>query len=40
VPNATTRKAMAEAEGIIKNRRARFATPEELFHDLEKAAKQ
>ena len=40
VPNATTRKAMAEAEGIIKNRRARFATPEELFHDLEKAGKQ
>ena len=40
VPNATTRKAMAEAEGIIKNRRARFATPEELFHDLEKTAKQ
>ena len=39
-PNATTRKAMAEVEGIIKNRRARFSTPDELFHDLEKAAKQ
>jgi len=40
VPNATTRKAMAEAEGIIKDRHARFNSPEELFHDLEKAAKQ
>ncbi len=40
VPNAKTRKAMVEAEGIIKNRRARFNSPEELFHDLEKAAKQ
>jgi len=39
VPNATTRKAMAEAESIIKDRPARFSTPEELFHDLEKAAK-
>ncbi|MGA2080466.1 MAG: type II toxin-antitoxin system RelB/DinJ family antitoxin [Holophaga sp.] len=40
VPNATTRKAMAEAEGIIKGRRARFKTPKELFDDLEKTAKQ
>jgi len=40
VPNATTRKAMVEAESIIKNRRARFSSPDELFHDLEKAAKQ
>ena len=40
VPNATTRKAMVEAESIIKNRRARFNTPEELFHDLENTAKQ
>jgi DNA-damage-inducible protein J len=39
VPNATTRKAMAEAEDIIKNRRARFSTPEELFRDLEKTSK-
>lgn len=39
VPNATTRKAMTEAEGIIKGRPARFNSPEELFHDLEKAAK-
>jgi hypothetical protein len=30
---------MAEAEGIIKDRRARFNSPEELFNDLEKAAK-
>ena len=40
VPNATTRKAMVDAESIIKNRRARFSSPDELFHDLEKAAKQ
>lgn len=40
VPNATTRKAMAEAESITKGRRARFNTPKDLFNDLEKAAKQ
>jgi DNA-damage-inducible protein J len=40
VPNTTTRKAMVEAEGIIKNRHTRFNTSDELFHDLEKAAKQ
>lgn len=40
VPNAATRKAMAEADGIIKGRHARFKTPKELFNDLEKVAKQ
>ena len=35
VPNAQTRAAMAEADEIISARRARFATAEELFDDLE-----
>ena len=35
VPNAETRAAMAEAEDMAGNRRARFATIEELFADLE-----
>jgi DNA-damage-inducible protein J len=39
VPNATTRKAMAEVESMIQGRHARFSTPEELFNNLEKAAK-
>lgn len=39
VPNATTRKAMAEVENLIQGRHARFSTPEELFNDLEKAGK-
>lgn len=39
VPNATTRKAMAEADGMLKDRQVRFSTSEELFRDLEKAAK-
>jgi len=36
VPNAETRSAMAEAEAIAETRRARFATADELFADLEK----
>lgn len=36
-PNAETRSAMAEAEEIARTRRARFATADELFADLEKA---
>ena len=40
VPNATTRAAMDEAHEIIKARRARFATAEELFDDLEKNSRQ
>ena len=36
VPNAETRKAMAEARAIMAKRKARFATPEALFDDLEK----
>lgn len=37
VPNAKTRAAMSEADEIAKERAARFATPAELFTDLEKA---
>ncbi len=40
VPNAETRAAMAEADEMIRTRRARFATAEALFDDLEKAGKQ
>lgn len=36
VPNARTRAAMAEAEEIARRQRARFATADELFADLEK----
>ena len=35
VPNAGTRAAMAEAEEILKAGRARFATVEDMFADLE-----
>ena len=36
VPNAETRAAMAEAEKMIRARRPRFATADELFANLEK----
>ena len=36
VPNAKTRKAMAEADEIAHTRHARFLTAAELFDDLEK----
>ena len=36
VPNAKTRKAMAEADEIISTHHARFSTAAELFDDLEK----
>jgi DNA-damage-inducible protein J len=39
VPNAMTQRAVAEAEDIVKGRRARFKTGKELFNDLEKGAK-
>jgi DNA-damage-inducible protein J len=35
VPNAETRAAMAEADDIVRTRRARFGTAAELFDDLE-----
>ncbi|MFM2112461.1 MAG: hypothetical protein RLZZ271_1121 [Pseudomonadota bacterium] len=39
-PNAASRAAMADARKIVKSRRARFATPEALLNDLEKASRQ
>ncbi|MEO8120986.1 MAG: type II toxin-antitoxin system RelB/DinJ family antitoxin [Rhodoferax sp.] len=36
VPNAATRDAMAESRAMMASRRARFATADELFADLEK----
>jgi len=35
VPNAETREAMAEADEILRTRRARFATSAELLNDLD-----
>ena len=36
VPNSETRAAMAEADAIVRTRRARFANAQELFDALEK----
>ena len=36
VPNAETRAAMAEADEIAANMRARFSNPEEMFDALAK----
>jgi len=33
VPNVVTRAAMAETEELLRSRRARFATADELFDD-------
>ena len=38
VPNIETRAAMAEADEIVRARRARFASAKELFDALEKEA--
>jgi DNA-damage-inducible protein J len=38
VPNAETRAAMEESHAMMAARRARFATADELFADLEKTA--
>ena len=40
VPNAETRAAMAEADEIARAHRARFATADELFDDLEKNSRK
>ena len=40
VPNARTRKAMAESEEMMKRGKARFARAEEMFTELEKASRQ
>lgn len=39
VPNAETRAAMAEAEAIVRDRNARFATAKDLFDALETGGK-
>lgn len=36
-PNASSRLAIAEANEMVKNRRARFATATDLLDDIEKA---
>ena len=38
VPNAETRAAMAEAEEIVRERKARFTNAEDMFAELEKAS--
>lgn len=40
VPNAQTQKAMAESEEMMKRGKARFASAEEMFTELEKAGRQ
>ena len=40
VPNAETRSAIAEAEEISNAGKARFATVDEMFADLEKTSRQ
>lgn len=39
-PNSASRAAIAEADDIIKSRRARFDTAEDVFDDLEKSSHQ
>ena len=38
VPNAQTRKAMAEVDEMVEARKARFASADELFAELEEAS--
>ena len=38
VPNAQTQKAMAESEEMMKQGKARFASANEMFKELEKAS--
>jgi DNA-damage-inducible protein J len=40
IPNAETRAAIAEAEEIVRARRARFMTADELFADLEENSRR
>lgn len=35
VPNAQTRRAMAEVDDMVKTRKARFASADEMFAELE-----
>jgi DNA-damage-inducible protein J len=40
VPNAQTRRAMAEVDEMVKARTARFASADEMFAELEEAGVQ
>ena len=40
VPNARTRRAMAEVDEMVKARTARFASADEMFAELEEAGGQ
>ena len=40
VPNAQTRKAMAESEEMMRQGKLRFASAEEMFAELEEAGGQ
>jgi len=40
VPNARTQKAMSESEEMMKRGKARFASAEEMFTELEKTSRQ
>ena len=40
VPNARTRRAMAESEEMMKRGKARFASADEMFTELEKASRK
>lgn len=40
VPNAETQEAMAEADAILKVRRARFANAQDIFDALDQEARK
>lgn len=40
VPNAVTRSAMVEADGMVRAHRARFGSAGELLNDLEKNSRK
>ena len=40
VPNAETRRAMAESEEMMRQGTARFANAEDMFAELERAAEE
>ena len=40
VPNTQTQRAMAEVDEMVKTRKARFASADEMFAELEEASGQ
>ncbi len=40
VPNAQTRRAMAESEEMMKRGKARFTDPQDMFAELEEASRK